>query len=78
MSKVADSVLHGKRIQELNIKRLLLESMIHMDSNKVIKIEEDIIMCPLRMWNDSVQKLTLVDRERDIKPVYKELINRVN
>ena len=30
------------------------------------------------MWNGSVQKLTCVKREEDIKPVYKALVESLN
>ena len=48
--------------------------MIYVGSDELIKIEEDMYNCPLRIWNDSIQKLTLIERERDIKPVYQQLV----
>ena len=51
--------------------------MIYMGP-EVIKIEENVSKCPLRHWNDSVQRMTSVMRESDIKLVYQQLVERVN
>ena len=33
---------------------------------------------PLRLWTDAIQKLTSVQKERDVEPVYKLLVNKLN
>ena len=42
------------------------------------KVYEKNSKCPLRMWSDSVEKLSCVKREQDIKPVYKQLVESLN
>ena len=34
--------------------------------------------CPLRWWDNSIQKLTEVDRSNDIAPVYTLLLTRLD
>lgn len=43
-----------------------------------VKIYESNAKCPLRMWNDSVQKMTACKRDADISPVYKKLVESLN
>ena len=61
MSKVAPAV-GAKRIQQPDLKSLFFETSILMEVSGV-KVEESNSSCPLRMWNQSVEKITLVKRE---------------
>ena len=60
MSDVAPTV-GAKKIEEADLKGLFFETSILMEVSG-IKIEEDNSRCPLRMWNDAVEKITLVKR----------------
>ena len=76
LSEVA-SAIGVKKIEELALKSLFFETAIHHEvAGK--KIEEKNAKCPLRYWNDSVQKLTALKREADINAAYKELVERLN
>ena len=76
LSKVGTAI-GVKQIEELALKSLFFETAIHMEV-KGKKVEEKNARCPLRYWNDAVQKLTAIKREADIKPAYKELVERLN
>ena len=76
MSKVATAI-GVKQIDELALKSLFFETAIyHEVAGK--KIEEKNAKCPLRYWNDSVQKLTALQPDNDINAAYKELVERLN
>ena len=66
-----------KKIQELQMKSLFFETTIYLEIAGV-KIEEKDAKCPLRMWNNSIEKLTCVKKVQDVKPVYKSLTEKVN
>ena len=66
-----------KKIQELQMKSLFFETAIYLEIAGV-KIEEKDAKCPLRMWNNSIEKLTCVKKVQDVKPVYKSLTEKVN
>ena len=34
--------------------------------------------CPLRLWNEGIQKLTAVNKVRDLTPAYKMLVNKLD
>lgn len=75
-SKVAPEI-GVKQIEEMALKSLFFETAIHMEvAGK--KVEEKNANCPLRYWNDSVQKLTAVKRGADINAAYKELVEKLN
>ena len=76
MSKVAPAV-GAKRIQQTDLRNLFFETSILMEVSGV-KVEESNSSCPLRMWNQSVEKITLVNRKQDIEPVYEKLTNDLN
>ena len=61
----------------MQLKSLFFETAIRIEIAGV-KIEENDAKCPLRMWNDSVQKLTCVKKEEDIKPAYRALVESLN
>ena len=58
-----------KKIEDLTLKSLFFESVIYMEIAGV-RVEENDARCPLRMWSQSVEKLTAVKRTRDVKPCY--------
>ena len=60
MSDVAPAV-GAKKIEEADLKGLFFETSILVEISG-IKIKEDNSRCPLRMWNDAVEKITLVKR----------------
>ena len=66
-----------RKIHELQLKSLFFETAILLEIAGV-KIEEDTVKCPLKMWNESVQKLTFVKKEEDIKPCYRALVESLN
>ena len=76
ISNVAPTI-KVRKIHELQLKSLFFETAILLEIAGV-KIEEGNVKCPLRMWNESVQKLTLVKKEEDIKPCYRALVESLN
>ena len=71
------SLCRVKRIEDLTLKSLFFESVIYMEIAGV-RVEESDSRCPLRMWSQSVEKLTAVKRARDVKPCYIELVKSLN
>ena len=61
----------------MQLKSLFFETAIRIEIAGV-KIEERDAKCPLKMWNESVQKLTCVKKDEDIKPVYRALVESLN
>ena len=54
-----------------------------MTIHKELEPEVDIgegndAFCPLRAWNTTIENLTLLKKEADVKPIYKGLIKSVN
>ena len=71
MSDVAP-LIGIKKIEELDLKSLFFETSMLIEVSGV-KIKENDLKCPLRMWNNAVEKLTLIKRDIDIAPVYQKL-----
>ena len=57
------------------MQTLFMETVIQSQFTVTLEKENQ---CPLRMWNSSVQKLTCVKKEKDLKPAYKELVESLN
>ena len=71
-----------EKVTELNFANLVQKTLaIHKQSEPQVNVNIGRRIdtnCPLRLWNDSVEKLTYLSKEVDVKPVYRALINRVN
>ena len=66
-----------KTIEELTLKSLFFESVIYVEVAGT-HIEESDVRCPVRMWNASVERLTLVKKSKDVVPCYKQLVKIIN
>ena len=76
-SEVAPSI-GVKRIPELKMQSILFETLtIHAELSAGLLDEQDTTS-PLRIWNPSVEKLTLIKKEASIRPVYTALIEKLN
>ena len=78
-SKVAH-VAGLDKIPELKFARLVSETIIiqsDLEPAVNISIRNDTL-CPLRIWSPTIEKLTFLKKDVDVKPVYKVLINEVN
>ena len=76
-SEVAPSI-GVKRIPELKMQSLLHDTLtIHAELSAGLLDEQDTTS-PLRIWNPAVEKLTLLKREANIRPVYRALIENLN
>ena len=66
-----------ENIEDLKLKSLFFGSAIYMEIGGV-KVDEEDDNCPLRMWNSSVEKLTYIQKSRDIEPCYAQLVESLN
>ena len=66
-----------ENIEDLKLKSLFFGSAIYMEIGGV-KVEEEDQKCPLRMWNSAVEKLTYIQKERDVEPCYSRLVGALN
>ena len=59
-----------EKIPEYKISSLIYVTlMIHKD-NEANTEEIDDSTCPLRIWNKSIEKLTYLKKDSDVKPAY--------
>ena len=77
-SKVAH-VAGLDKISELKVARLVSETIIiNSDLEPAVSSKRNDTLCPLRIWSPTIEKLTFLKKDVDVKPVYKVLINEVN
>lgn len=66
-----------KRFDNLNLNSLYFENLMNIEIDGV-KQQVGNRECPLRYWNQHVEKLTYIKSERELRPAYYQLVQIVN